>query len=166
MHIQKEIFTETIIEEYEDLIKYCNENSGFISFILTLITIIISILAIIISIKVALLPYKKNIKIYTMLEKHKERHQLNIVIVNIGITPVYLEDVTIKQKIMNPLSLGCLDNEYPIKKRILNPNIPNEYIIIFENYNETKFDHKSYPIELDIRVSGKSFKTKIDWVYG
>lgn len=43
------------------LINWCNENVGFISLLLSLLTLIVSILAIFISIKTAQLPYRKKL---------------------------------------------------------------------------------------------------------
>lgn len=46
-----------------EFIKWCNENQGYLSFLLTLVTTVISVVAIIVSIRTARLPYKKKIKL-------------------------------------------------------------------------------------------------------
>lgn len=46
-----------------DIIKWCNENEGFATILLSFGTLIVSIIAIIISIKTARLPYKKKLLI-------------------------------------------------------------------------------------------------------
>lgn len=45
------------------IIEWCNDNSGFVSAVLTLVTVLISILAIVISIKMARLPFKKKLRL-------------------------------------------------------------------------------------------------------
>ena len=45
------------------IVQWCNDNSGFVSAVLSLITIFISVLAIIISLRTARLPFKKRIKL-------------------------------------------------------------------------------------------------------
>ena len=47
------------MEIMNDIIEWCNINSGFIQAILALLTLIVSIIAIAVSIKTANLPYKK-----------------------------------------------------------------------------------------------------------
>ncbi len=49
------------METMNDIIEWCNINSGFIQAILALLTLIVSIIAIVVSIKTANLPYKKKI---------------------------------------------------------------------------------------------------------
>ncbi|MBQ8879757.1 MAG: hypothetical protein IJY69_02815 [Clostridia bacterium] len=46
-----------------EIITWCNENSGFVSALLAFLSIILSILAIIVSINVAKLPYKKKVRV-------------------------------------------------------------------------------------------------------
>ena len=45
----------------EEIIKWCNENNGFLTGLLSLLTVIVSIIAIVVSIKTARMPYKKSI---------------------------------------------------------------------------------------------------------
>ncbi len=46
-----------------DFIEWCNNNSGFISAILSIVGIMLSLIAIIVSIRTARLPYKRKIKV-------------------------------------------------------------------------------------------------------
>lgn len=45
----------------EEIIKWCNENNGFLTGLLSLLTVIVSIIAIVVSIKTSRMPYKKAI---------------------------------------------------------------------------------------------------------
>ncbi len=45
------------------IIQWCNENNGFISAVLSFLTVLISVIAIAISIKMARLPFKKKLKL-------------------------------------------------------------------------------------------------------
>lgn len=50
------------------IIEWCNINNGFITGILSLLTLIVSIIAIIVSIRTAKLPYKKKLKLSSSLD--------------------------------------------------------------------------------------------------
>ena len=45
------------------VIQWCNENVGFATILLSVLTLLVSIIAVIVSIRTALLPYKKSLKI-------------------------------------------------------------------------------------------------------
>lgn len=45
----------------ESIIRWCNENGGFLSGVLSLLTLIVSIIAVVVSIKTARLPYTKRL---------------------------------------------------------------------------------------------------------
>ena len=49
------------------IIKWCNENNGFLTAILSIIGLLLSIIAIVVSIRTARLPYKKRIRLGTSL---------------------------------------------------------------------------------------------------
>ena len=49
------------MENITEIIKWCNENTGFATIILSVLTLIVSIIAIFVSISTARLPYKKKL---------------------------------------------------------------------------------------------------------
>lgn len=51
------------IEALTNIIQWCNENVGFATIVLSVLTLLVSIIAVIVSIRTARLPYKKSIKI-------------------------------------------------------------------------------------------------------
>ena len=84
------------------MVQWCNDNAGFISAILTLLTILLSVIAIIVSIQTARLPYKKKLKLYsnykfavwdTPYGNKSELSPMSITIgaVNLGNRPINLE---------------------------------------------------------------------------
>ena len=46
-----------------DIIEWCNTNNGFLTGVLSLLTLIVSIIAVVISVRTARMPYKKKLKI-------------------------------------------------------------------------------------------------------
>lgn len=53
-----------------DIIKWCNDNTGFVSAILAALSLLLSLIAIIVAIRTARLPYKKCIKLYPTTDLH------------------------------------------------------------------------------------------------
>ena len=43
----------------EEIIKWCNDNNGFLTGVLSLLTLVVSVIAVVVSIRTARLPYKK-----------------------------------------------------------------------------------------------------------
>ena len=58
----------------EEIIKWCNENNGFLTGLLSLLTVIVSIIAIVVSIRTSRMPYKKAI-VFSRLIHRDEVHQ-------------------------------------------------------------------------------------------
>lgn len=52
-----------------EIIAWCNQNEGFLSFVLSVVTIVISIIAITTSFKVAKLPYRIKLKVMPVAYK-------------------------------------------------------------------------------------------------
>ena len=52
----------------EEVIQWCNENNGFLTGVLSLLTLIVSIIAIIVSIRTAKLPYKRKLRLSSSLD--------------------------------------------------------------------------------------------------
>lgn len=69
-----------------DVIDWCNNNIGFVSLLLSALTLLVSILAIVISIHTAKLPYKKKLLVTTGSYIHTVDRSLGIYIsaTNVG----------------------------------------------------------------------------------
>ncbi len=52
----------------EEVIQWCNENNGFLTGVLSLLTLVVSIIAIIVSIRTAKLPYKRKLRLSSSLD--------------------------------------------------------------------------------------------------
>ena len=52
----------------EEIIKWCNDNNGFLTGVLSLLTLVVSIIAIIVSIRTAKLPYKRKLRLSSSLD--------------------------------------------------------------------------------------------------
>lgn len=50
------------------IIEWCNLNSGFLTGVLSLLTLVVSVIAIVVSIHTAKLPYKKKIKLSSSVD--------------------------------------------------------------------------------------------------
>ena len=53
------------VNNLAEVIQWCNENVGFATIVLSVLTLLVSVIAIIVSVKTARLPYKKMLKIET-----------------------------------------------------------------------------------------------------
>lgn len=67
-----------------EFISWCNDNVGFISLLLSALTLLVSIIAIIVSIHTARLPYKKNILVTTGNTISETGIGLHITATNVG----------------------------------------------------------------------------------
>ncbi len=100
-----------------DIIKWCNENEGFLTAILSLATVFVSILAIIISICTARLPYKKKLLVTV-------GHYFGVGIDSDGI---YVTATNIGNRNINISNIGLFSN----KQVLINKNtISNSQITL------------------------------------
>ena len=147
------------------IIDTCNNNSGFISAILTIITIFLSLFAIIVSIKAMRLPYKQDLKIYSAIDDTDGKPELHLTLINVGHWPIYLNSVTLNQAIM-PLVLGWLEEEISENDRILTPQIVHNYIVPMQNYDLDQYAHEDFEIKLKIDTTTKTYTRKLNWIRG
>ena len=87
-------------------IEWCNNNTGFVSAILSLVGVSISLIAIIISLWTARLPFKKKLVITAgaYMAVHSDEAGIHITVTNVGNRPVYIDTVGIvlnKQLMIN-----------------------------------------------------------------
>ena len=107
------------------MIEWCNNNQGFISAILTILTLFLSGLAIYVSIRTARLPYKKKLKLnenykYFMAQTvlgsvHDAGSALNISATNLGnrlINLIYLGVAYLENKKLIPLLILNASSKY------------------------------------------------------
>lgn len=113
----------------QDFIIWCNSNQGFLSAVLSIMTILISVLTITLTYKIGKMPYKKEVSITPFLEKNGDVYFMNVLIVNCGFAPILMDCVRITNN--KGLVIGMSDNTKP---KLLNPNESIEINIkIFDN---------------------------------
>ena len=77
-----------------DIVRICNENQGFISAILTVMTILISVIAIFSSHRVGKIPYKKKLAVIPTYESVDEP-VIDVMLVNYGLMPLVISHIAI-----------------------------------------------------------------------
>lgn len=148
-------------------IDLCNANSGFISFVLSVITLLISILAIGVSIRAAVLPYEQALQINTaILEDDDDKPEVHIELINMGYFPIYLSSIILSQKIMHPLGLGFWEDELTMEEKILTPQVPRHFVVPMQNYDPKKYEHEKFWIHVEIATTNKTYHRKIGWTRG
>lgn len=80
----------------KNIIDVCNANQGFISAVLTIMTIFISVIAIITSYKVGNIPYKKKLKAIPCIFQENGEWVMEIMLINYGLITLVLEGIVIK----------------------------------------------------------------------
>ena len=88
-----------------NLIEWCNENSGFLTGVLSILTLIVSIIAVIVAIQSARLPYKKKVIVETGHYISDVGYGIHVTATNVGNRDVVLTIVCITigdQTCVNP----------------------------------------------------------------
>lgn len=78
-----------------NFIEWCNNNEGFLTMILTIISLIISVLTVIVSVRTAILPYKKKILINHFLIEKQENYICHLYIINAGNRTIGINSIAI-----------------------------------------------------------------------
>lgn len=151
----------------QNIVNYCNANSGFISMILSIITIILSIAAIFVSVRAAMLPYKKELRFYTLLMYDKNGdYTLDLFLFNSGNCPLYIKSIEVCQNpSLEPLALAALSWNVPTEDRIIASQSAHKYHFSLSNCNAAD-NHENSCIEITIDAETKQFKHQINWAVG
>lgn len=96
----------------ESIVNWCNGNSGFVSAILSVMTIFISVLALISSKRVGTIPYKKKLTAIPTYYEKDGTPVIEIMIVNYGFTALVIDYIFIKDK--KRTVVGCTSMMRPI----------------------------------------------------
>lgn len=148
------------------IIDFCNTNSGFISAILSIVTILMSVAAIIISILTALLPYKKRLRFYTGLNYDEQgNYSMDLFLFNLGNFPLYIRSITVTHKTHEPKVLATLFEETHNEKCLIPQQTFCSYHFMLNNCNANDSDY-SRPIEIVVCTETKTFKETIGWAVG
>lgn len=136
-----------------DIVQWCNNNEGFISAILSILTLIISIIAIYSSIKLAFLPYKKSILINPVYGIREDKYYLELNVANSGNKLIGISYITIKYK---DTYIGGNDEQ-----KFIAPSKTKRFFIDMElKYEDVKFD-KNPKVKIEIcDTERKEYKFK------
>ena len=89
----------------KEIVEWCNINNGFLTAVLSLLTLIVSIIAIIVAVRSARLPYKKKILVETGHYFSDAGYGIHVTATNIGNRDVVLTSVCLvigDQTCLNP----------------------------------------------------------------
>jgi hypothetical protein len=144
----------------KQIIDWCNCNQGFLSALLSILTILISGFTIFLSWKIGKMPFRNAISV-TVSTGGKDDggyYRLHIVIVNIGNIPMYIGSVEVTDREKH--HLGSMNTYYENKDFIiLNPNEIIDDIVIVKNRNEL-FDKYELDFNGKIKIIVKELNGK------
>lgn len=142
----------------KEIIKWCNLNTGFISAILSLMTIIVSMLAIIISRRITSIPYKKKLMVEPFCTVKKNEVCIQILIVNNGFATIVINNIYIENNKKEILGMPTMKEPLIIQGnqyKKMNIKIKDEEHIEFVKKNALNLNNK---IRIDIRdMDGKKY---------
>lgn len=108
-----------------NFIEWCNVNQGFLSFVLSTVTLLLSIIAIFISIIAMRIPYKKRVVVEAGCLCNGSDNKLYVWISNVGNKTFSVKQIDV---IYNRVHIGGTGKFKP-EKRILNPSEIKEFCV-------------------------------------
>lgn len=106
-------------------INWCNENQGFLSFVLSFLTFLTSIVAIIISLISIRLPYKKKINVEGACRIDIKTNKVHVYISNVGNKVISIKQISIIYQGVHIGGTGSFKED----ERILKPSELKEFIL-------------------------------------
>lgn len=147
------------VDGFNNFVKWCNCNEGFISAVLSVLTLVISIIAIWISVRLAYIPYKKRIFINPVFDIKENEYELNLTIANSGNKLIGISYVTVYYK-----------NEYigdNSEQKFIEPSKTSDYFIELNlNEENVKFDKNSKVKIVVHDTEKKEYKFKVNLAVG
>lgn len=150
--------------ELDEIIKWCNDNSGFAQIILSLITILISFLAIIISIITARLPYKKKILLTcgSYIGIGYDDDGIHVTVTNIGNRNVCIKNIGI---ILDKKMILQAKESFSLKDKILEPGESVSTYLSSTDLKEYKAPTKKHMHFLKIMKTQKNISIYAKQIY-
>lgn len=134
----------------KELINWCNQNEGFLSFVLSAVTIVISIIAIKTSINAAKLPFKIKLKVIPFTYLGPEGIVVDLVIYNQGYSKTGIECIAITDN--KKLVIGSYTGE----TLYLEPGYTQKFSIqIFDERELKQFVKNQKDLGNGIIISGR-----------
>lgn len=142
-----------------EIVLWCNYNQGFVSAVLTVMTLFISVLALVISIKLGMIPYKKKLRAIPAYYEKKGIPTIDLLLVNHGFTPIVINYISIMDK--NKRNVGSTMMIEPIVIK------PSCYTTVTISLNDWDGLIKKHSINLNYNMiievheyGGKTYKYK------
>lgn len=149
-----------LIDLTKSLIVLCNDNAGFISAILAVITILISV-------KIGRLPYQKKLSFYHYLGSDETKEIIATVYVsNIGDCPLYIDELIAKEGFFKTIG-QCkqISNTTLIDDRLLEPRKTRLFKIRLEGYKWTSRERRR-TLRFVLTTGRKKFSYRANWAMG
>ena len=149
-----------LVDLFTNIVALCNENSGFISAILAVVTILISI-------KIGRLPYQKKMFFYHYLEGD-EVGGINVVLMvtNVGSCPVYIDRLYIKEGYFKTIGdFTQISNTAIIDEKLIKPQETIEFQKDLRRY-KWRSSRKRKPLRIILKSGRKTFRYKTNWGMG
>lgn len=149
-----------LIDLVKSLITLCNDNAGFISAILAVITILISV-------KIGRLPYQKKLSFYHYLGSDETEEIIATVYVsNIGNCPLYIDRLIAEEGFFKTIG-QCerISNTTLMDDRLLEPKKTYIFKIRLEGYKWTS-QEKWRALRFVLTTGRKKFSYRTTWAMG
>lgn len=115
---------------WASVINWCNTNQGFLSAILTIMTIVISVIAIRNSNRIGKMPYEKKIKVVPCYYHENGEPVIEVMVVNYGLITLVIDHLLIRDK--KGEVVGSENTIYPI---VLKPTESKKFEIHIDDRN-------------------------------
>ena len=148
-----------IIRLIANLIILCNDNSGFISAILTIVTIVISI-------RIGKMPYEKKLVLYHYLDNDEaDNVVVEIYVSNVGSCPIYVDSLVIKEGRFKVITQCNEFTSLLISDHLINAQETRNYSIKLPRYKIWS-SRKRKALRIVLKAGNKTFRYKADWAMG
>ena len=133
-----------------EFISWCNSNQGFLSFILSLMTIILSVVAIVISLKIGKMPYERKLRVIPKPYKVQGKTMMDIIIINCGHVETGIKHIAIMDNSNLVLGMYTGSNIYVKPEKMAKCSIEifdrQEYISVYDISKKKYIFRNGFPV--------------------
>lgn len=149
-----------LIDLGKSIVVLCNDNAGFISAILAVITILISV-------KIGRLPYQKKLSFYHYLDSDETKEIIaTLYVSNVGSCPVYIDKLIAKDGLFKTIG-QCeqIPNTTLIDDRLLEPQNTLIFKIHLKGYRWNSQERRGV-LRFVLTSGRKNFIHRANWCIG
>ena len=140
----------------KSIIAICNENEGFISALLTIVTTVLTV-------RLSLLPFKKKVIISDVCYGDGDSFEsIDIYVANKGNEPIFIQSVRVTDD--NGVTLVCVMND-GLENNLLSPQAAQWYHYELDNFQYVDNVDDNH-INIEIETVKKTYRHKSPWAYG